>query len=142
MTDQNGGQPPDGVECNWLEALSRADLQQLQEKDVTVGKVLKWKRDHDKPDRDRLQAESNEVRALCAQWASLEIVDGSLHRRKETQTHGRETITMQLVAPHEIRKQIFDELVEWGFYALSASKAIFRARTYNCNLFSPVMMIT
>ena len=32
-------------------------------------------------------------------------------------------------------------LVEWGFYALSASKAIFRARTYNCNLFSPVMMI-
>ena len=29
-----------------------------------------------------------------------------------------------------------------GFYALSASKAIFRARTYNCNLFSPVMMIT
>ena len=33
-------------------------------------------------------------------------------------------------------------LVEWGFYALSASKAIFRARTYNCNLFSLVMMIT
>ena len=32
--------------------------------------------------------------------------------------------------------------VEWGFYALSASKAIFRARTYNCNLFSLVMMIT
>ena len=32
--------------------------------------------------------------------------------------------------------------VEWGFYALSASKAIFRARTYNCNLVSPVMMIT
>ena len=110
VTDQNGGQPPDGVECNWLEALSRADLQQLQEKDVTVGKVLKWKRDHDKPDRDRLQAESNEVRALCAQWASLEIVDGSLHRRKETQTHGRETITMQLVAPHEIMKQIFDHV--------------------------------
>ena len=25
-------------------------------------------------------------------------------------------------------------LVEWGFYALSASKAILRARTYNCNL--------
>ena len=23
-------------------------------------------------------------------------------------------------------------LVEWGFYAMSASKAIFRARTYNC----------
>ena len=33
-------------------------------------------------------------------------------------------------------------LVEWGFYALSASKAIFRARTYNWNLFSPVMMTT
>ena len=29
-------------------------------------------------------------------------------------------------------------LVEWGFYALSASKAMFRARTYNCNLFSLV----
>ena len=33
-------------------------------------------------------------------------------------------------------------LAEWGFYARSASKAICRARTYNCNLFSPVMMIT
>ena len=35
-----------------------------------------------------------------------------------------------------------NRLVEWGLYALSASKAIFRARTYNCNLFSPVMRIT
>ena len=25
---------------------------------------------------------------------------------------------------------------EWGFYALSASKAIFRARTYNCVIYS------
>ena len=32
--------------------------------------------------------------------------------------------------------------IEWRFYALLASKAIFRARTYSCNLFSPVMMIT
>ena len=39
-------------------------------------------------------------------------------------------------------KEKEDWLIEWGFYALSASKAIFRARTYNCNLFSPVMMIT
>ena len=31
---------------------------------------------------------------------------------------------------------------EWEFYALSASEAIFRARTYDCNLFSLVMMIT
>ena len=31
---------------------------------------------------------------------------------------------------------------EWGFYALSASKAIFRARSYSHNLFSPVMIIT
>ena len=33
---------------------------------------------------------------------------------------------------------------EWGFYALSASKAIFRARNTIIlyNLFSPVMMIT
>ena len=32
---------------------------------------------------------------------------------------------------------------EWGFYALSASKVIFRARTLRLyNLFSPVMMIT
>ena len=31
--------------------------------------------------------------------------------------------------------------VEWGVYTLSASKAIFRARTYNCNLFSPVVIM-
>ena len=43
VTDQNGGRPPDNVNCNWLEVLSHADLQQLQEKDVIVGKVLKWK---------------------------------------------------------------------------------------------------
>ena len=31
---------------------------------------------------------------------------------------------------------------EGRFYALSASKAIFRARSYSRNLFSPAMMIT
>ena len=31
---------------------------------------------------------------------------------------------------------------EWGFYAMSASEAIFRARAYSHNLFSPVTMIT
>ena len=39
-------------------------------------------------------------------------------------------------------RKLVEVEVEWGFYALSASKAIFRARTYNCNLLSPVMMIT
>ena len=31
---------------------------------------------------------------------------------------------------------------EWRFYALSASEAIFRVRTYSHNLFSPVVMMT
>ena len=30
---------------------------------------------------------------------------------------------------------------EWGFFTLSASKAIFRVRTYSHNLFNPVMII-
>ena len=29
VTDQNGARPPDNVNCNWLEVLSHADLQQL-----------------------------------------------------------------------------------------------------------------
>ena len=41
-----------------------------------------------------------------------------------------------------VTSYVLRRLVELGFYALSASKAIFRARTYNCNLFSPVMMTT
>ena len=33
-------------------------------------------------------------------------------------------------------KTIIFYFFEWGFYALSASKAIFRARTYNCITYS------
>ena len=40
-----------------------------------------------------------------------------------------------------INRVFVDWLVEWGFYALSASKAIFRARTYNCNLLSRLTVI-
>ena len=43
--------------------------------------------------------------------------------------------------PLTLKENACEEVeVEWGFYALSASKAIFRARTYNCNLFSPVVL--
>ena len=35
----------------------------------------------------------------------------------------------------------FEFEFEWGFYTLSASKAIFRARTYNCITYSVLSCI-
>ena len=39
VTDPNGGQPPDTVTCNWLDALTPADLDRLQGEDAIVSKV-------------------------------------------------------------------------------------------------------
>ena len=63
---------------------------------------------------------------------------GGYHQKRNCPAYGQTCKKCQKL--HHFAKVGW--LVEWGFYALSASKAIFRARTYNCNLFSPVMMIT
>ena len=51
-----------------------------------------------------------DVRTLCSQWASLEVRDGLLYRKKESNNSGRHTTIFQLVAPQEVREQAFKHL--------------------------------
>ena len=50
-----------------------------------------------------------DVRTLCSQWASLEVRDGLLYRKKESNNSGRHTTIFQLVA-QEVREQAFKHL--------------------------------
>ena len=75
-----------------------------------IGRVCTWKLDDSKPDHLRLQAEMSDVRTLCSQWASLEVRDGLLYRKKESDNSGRQITIFQLVAPQEIREQAFRHL--------------------------------
>ena len=110
VTDQNGGQPPDTVICNWLDAFTPADLDRLQGEDAIVSKVRQWKRDDDRPSREQLLAEGDDIRALISQWSSLEIRDDLLYRKKVMDVSGRQRTVLQLVATQEIKEQAFGQL--------------------------------
>ena len=108
VTDQNGGQPPD-VNCNWVDALSPADLVKLQAEDAVIDKVRQWRRDGEKPNKRRLLAEGELVRALCEQWAKLEVRQGILYRKKQMQAEDQES-SAQVVVPQKLREGIFHQL--------------------------------
>ena len=110
VTDQNGGQPPDAINSNWVNEYSSADMERLQVRDAVVSKVRQWKVDDTRPSRQDLLAEGDPVRALCEQWTKLEIVEGVLYRKKIVRNNHRETVLYQLVAPQELRMKIFEHL--------------------------------
>ena len=107
VTDQNGGQPPDR-QCNWVDTLSPAELEQLQVEDDVVGRLRQWKIDGQKPGRQRLLEEGELTRTLCEQWSKLKVKEGILYRQKQAQGEGG-TID-QVVVPQQLRKGIFQQV--------------------------------
>ena len=80
----------------------------------------------------------------------LQFANKSSRSRRHTNFHQQKTkvklVVQTLSNSVATTIQTLEEVgfeFEWKFYALLASKAIFRARTYShIMLFSPVMMIT
>ena len=101
----------DKLKPNWLGSWTTDQLKQWQEEDSAIKKVKTWKRsDSTRPKWKKVSHEEGDVKALWSQWQSLEVRDGILYRKFQTETKEEPTILYQLVAPKRLRKEIMRHL--------------------------------
>ncbi|XP_033761504.1 uncharacterized protein LOC117343268 [Pecten maximus] len=91
---------------NWLDVWTKTQLTSMQEQDISISKVIEiLDSDSAKPNAKTISKWSNEVKTLYAMRDSLEIIDGLLYKRTDS-----ELLHKQLIAPTRIRQHIFEEL--------------------------------
>ena len=91
---------------SWVHGWSLEEIKKLQQDDKDVGVVLQWKlTGEDKPTKDVLSQQSQEVRALCANWPELTTVGDVLYRVRQLPHCSEEKL--QLVAPQCLRQEAF-----------------------------------
>ena len=101
----------DKLKPNWLGSWPTDQLKQWQEEDSAIKKVKTWKRsDSTRPKWKKVSHEEGDIKALWSQWQSLEVRDGILYRKFQTETKKEPTILYQLVAPKRLRKEIMRHL--------------------------------
>ena len=101
----------DKLKPNWLGSWTTDQLRQWQEEDSAIKKVKTWKRSHStRPKWKKVSHEEGDIKALWSQWQSLEVRDGILYRKFQTETKEEPTILYQLVAPKRLRKEIMRHL--------------------------------
>ena len=94
----------DGEEC-----ISAIDLRESQLRDKTIGQVIQWKESGDRrPEWSKVSPGDKAVKRYWTQWDRLEMRDGVLYRRWESEKGDR--ITWQLVLPKELRREITQRL--------------------------------
>ena len=95
----------DVIESNWLEQWSNSELQILQQQDSNINTVIRFLQDSTvKP---QIRTPDQELGTLLKQWNLLLIRSGLLYRK----FYGNDgSLSFQLVAPREIRKEILQQL--------------------------------
>ena len=104
-----GCNPPNNQQTliNWCSAWSNEDLRRMQQEDPDINKVYTWLNDNPEVPNKATQApESDGVRAICAQWPQLTILEGLLYRKWHLKHDQTEEI-FQFIAPKALRKELF-----------------------------------
>ncbi len=107
----SGGEPPEGPAVqlsNWMASWDGDELQELQEADPDIKRVMTFVKEGRRPKRTELLAEGEKVRQLCGLWPTLCIKDGRLYRLWIPKNSGLEVY--QLVAPLKLQKDVFQEV--------------------------------
>jgi predicted aspartyl protease len=98
------------VPVNWCSTWTNEDLIAMQQNDRDISKVAGWVGNRrDPPNKTELAGENECVRSLCSQWAHLTIREGLLYRNWSDK-HDSSRQIVQLVAPQELRQDIFSHL--------------------------------
>ena len=85
----------------------RAELAEMQKNDVDIGIVYGWLIDSSRrPDRGLVHDKSPTVRNLWLSWNQLELVDGLLFKRHDT--NNKLTTRKQLVVPEKLRDRVME----------------------------------
>ena len=93
----------------WLPAMSLADLKAAQRADPHVGRASTLLEADTRPIREIIRDTTDETRSLLAQWPSVHLQDGVLVSELKVDNPHPHT-RFQVVAPHGIRRQIFEAL--------------------------------
>ena len=102
--------PGEALPVNWCTAWSNNELIEMQNADNDIAKVAGWVGNRrDPPSKTDLLAESDGVRALCAQWGKL-VVRGQLLYRQWQTKHDQTQDIFQLVTPRKLQSDIFSQL--------------------------------
>lgn len=87
--------------------LSREELITMQKNDPNVAIVLDWlTKSPDRPARNLVQDKSPTVRNLWLSWQQLQIVDGLLYKRHDT--NSKLTTRLQLVVPEKLQDRVIE----------------------------------
>lgn len=93
----------------WLQGWTAADMQSKQEADPNLKQMLLWKRDRAaQPTQQEVQGASKATKSLWAQWNRLQLENGVLYRKWETEDgHGTR---LQLVLPRSLVPDVLSAL--------------------------------
>ena len=91
---------------NWLGYKGKEELRNLQMKDPDIAIVLQCKENQEKPSKEIINGYNQSTKTLFLHWEALQIKEGVLYKLYDIgdQSH------LVLVAPAEIRREIFDNL--------------------------------
>ncbi|KAK3743518.1 hypothetical protein QZH41_015906, partial [Actinostola sp. cb2023] len=90
---------------SWTSRWSNEDLRQEQLKDPDLSPLIHWKETTaERPAWAEVSAESCAVKAYWSQWARVQLHDGVLYRRWETDSG--EDVQWQLVVPRTLRPEV------------------------------------
>jgi len=95
------------LEKLWVEAISKAELQQLQEEDEDLNLVRKWVNTGVKPPWSAVRRLSDEKIILWTLWSQLHMVNGLLMRK---QGKSQDLRDYRVIAPYALRQRILSLL--------------------------------
>ncbi|KAJ8017967.1 hypothetical protein HOLleu_44301 [Holothuria leucospilota] len=93
---------------SWFQRWTSSQLRELQLNDKDIGPILLWKEvQHSRPDWEQITTGSAAMKNYWGQWDRLEVIEGVLYRRFESDT-GQHTF-LQLLVPKKIQEKVLDQ---------------------------------
>ena len=125
LSEKDDGKSP---YASTLPNITTHDMIDLQAKDETIGRLVFYRKQNRKPDRDERMNESATVLILLKQWDRITDRDGVLYRRITMPNGDNE---QRLLLPECLRETVLTGLHnDAGHQALERTEALIRARCY------------
>ena len=86
-TRQSGAESEEAAPNYWGTCYTLAHIKGLQESDPDISPILQWRRESEtRPEAETVVIKGPATRNLWLHWNLLEIVDGVLYKKRQTNT--------------------------------------------------------
>ena len=100
--------PNASTESSWSVGHTLKEIKSLQENDINIGPILKWKISDDRPRGNIVTSSAPKTRHYWNYWNSLELHDGLLFKRTH-ENYGKPS-HIQLIVPRAMREKILHQM--------------------------------